>query len=74
MFYYEGEAVWNGLNTEEKRHDVRITYQLKVPYENHQRWIGLPITAVNIYGHKTEQLPPGYIAVHPPDRIYPVAV
>lgn len=69
MIYCEGEAVWNGINPEEMRHNYRYTYQIEIPHELVSRKLGVKTDAVNA----SKQLPPGYIAVHPPEFVCQVS-
>lgn len=59
MLTYEGIAV-------HKRVDERYRYQINVPYETVSRHLGVTTDIVN----KSGQLRPGFIAVHPAEKVY----
>jgi hypothetical protein len=59
MVTYEGIAT-------HKRIDETYRYQITVPYEVVSRRLGVTTDIVN----KSGQLPPGFMAVHPADRVY----
>ena len=59
MLTYEGIAVHKRINATHR-------YQITVPYEVVSRRLGVTTDIVN----KSGQLPPGFIAVHPAEKVY----